>query len=85
MLCNQDMDKIMLQEMVAEGVFHHKSKLRSRGISCQRIVKKVNALPSFKVNARSVQDRFKLLAKKHKTKMDKQEQSTGGAVAPPAQ
>jgi predicted SprT family Zn-dependent metalloprotease len=64
MLCNQDMDKIMLQEMVAEGVFHHKSKLRSRGISWQRIVRKVNALPSFKVNARSVQDRFKLLTKK---------------------
>ena len=68
----------MLQEMAAEGVLHHKLKSRSRGISWQRVVDKVNALPNFEVNVKSVRDRFKLLAKKHKAKMGKQERSTGG-------
>ena len=31
MVWSQDMDKIMLQEMAAEGVLHHKLKSRSRG------------------------------------------------------
>ena len=78
MVWNKEMDKIMLQEMAAEGVLHHKLKSRSRGISWQRVVDKVNALPNFEVNVKSVRDRFKLLAKKHKAKMGKQERSTGG-------
>ena len=64
--------------MAAEGVLHHKPKSRSRGISWQRVVDKVNALPNFEVNVKSIRDRFKLLAKKHKAKMGKQERSTGG-------
>lgn len=78
MIWKKEMDKIMLQEMVAEGVLHHKAKSRSRGISWQRVADKVNALPSFEVNVKSIRDRFKLLAKKHKTKMGKQERLTGG-------
>jgi myosin heavy subunit len=78
MVWKQDMDKVLLQEMVAEGVLHHKPKSRNRGISWQRVVDKVNALPNFEVNVKSVRDRFKLLAKKHKVKMGKQERSTGG-------
>ena len=34
-------------------------------------------MPNFEANAKSVRDRFKLLAKKHKAKMGKQERSTG--------
>ena len=78
MVWSQDMDKIMLQEMAAEGVLHHKLKSRSRGISWQRVVDKWNVLPNFDGNAKSIRDRFKLLAKKHKTKMEKEERSTGG-------
>ena len=78
MVWSQEMDKVMLQEMAAEGVLHHKPKSRSRGISWQRVVDKVNALPNFEVNVKSIRDRFKLLAKKHKAKMGKQERSTGG-------
>ena len=37
----------------------------------------MNALPNFEVNVKSVRDRFKLLAKKHKAKVGKQERSTG--------
>lgn len=68
---------IMLQEMVAEGVLHHKLKSRGREITWQRVVVKVNALPNFEVNVKSVRDRFTLLAKKHKAKIGKQERSTG--------
>ena len=68
----------MLQEMAAEGVLHHELKSRSRGISWQRVVDKVNPLPNFDVNVKSIRDRFKLLAKKHKAKMGKEERSTGG-------
>ena len=78
MVWSQDMDKIMLQEMAAEGVLHHKLKSRSRGISWQRVVDKVNALPNFDANVKSIRDRFRLLAKKHKAKMGKEERSTGG-------
>jgi hypothetical protein len=78
MVWSQDMDKTMLQEMAAEGVLHHKLKSRSRGISWQRVADKVNALPVFDVNVKSIRDRFKLLAKKHKAKMGKEERSTGG-------
>ena len=39
---------------------------------------KVNALPNFDANAKSIRDRFRLLAKKHKAKMGKEERSTGG-------
>ena len=78
MVWSQDMDKIMLQEMAAEGVLHHKLKSRSRGMSWQRVVDKVNALPNFDVNVKSIRDRFRLLAKKHKAKMGKEERSTGG-------
>ena len=72
------MDKIMLQEMAAEGVLHHKLKSRSRGISLQMVVDEVNALPNVDANVKSIRDRFRLLAKKHKAKMGKEERSTGG-------
>ena len=68
----------MLQEMAPEGVLHHKCKSRNRGVSWQKVVEKLNALPSFDVNMKSVRDRFNLLAKKYKVKMGKQERATGG-------
>ncbi|CAB4028793.1 Hypothetical predicted protein [Paramuricea clavata] len=64
--------------MAAEGVLHHKSKSRNRGVSWQKVVERLNALPSFDVNTKSVRDRFNLLAKKYKVKMGKQERATGG-------
>ena len=78
MVCSQDMGKIMLQEMAAEGVLYHKLKSRSREISWQRVVDKVNVLPNFDANVKSIRDRFRLLAKKHKDKIGKGERSTGG-------
>lgn len=78
MVWKEDMDYTMLQEMAAEGVLHHKSKSRSRGMSWQKVVEKLNALPGFDVNTKSVRDRFNLLTKKYKAKLGKEERSTGG-------
>jgi hypothetical protein len=64
MVWKEDMDYTMLQEMAAEGVLHHKGKSRNRGVSWQKVVERLNALPSFDVNTKSVRDRFNLLAKK---------------------
>ena len=76
MVWSQDMNKIMLQEMAAEGALNHKLKSRSKGISWQTVVDKVNALPNFDVNVKSrIRDRFKLLVKKHEAKMRKEERS----------
>ena len=48
------MDKVMCQEMAAKGTLRHKPKSRSRGISWQRVVDNVNALPNFEVHMKSI-------------------------------
>ena len=78
MVWKEDMDYTMLQEMAAEGVIHHKCKSRNRGVSLQKVVEKLNALPNFDVNTKSFRERFNLLAKKYKVKMGKQDRATGG-------
>ena len=55
MVWKEDMDYTMLQEMAAEGVLHHKCKSRNRGVSWQKVVEKLNALPSFDVNMRGIE------------------------------
>ena len=38
----------------------------------------LNAMPQFEVSKKSLRDRYKLLAKKYKVKMGKEERFTGG-------
>ena len=78
MTWTEEKDLMMLREMAAEGVMHHKPKSGDRGSSWQKVADNLNPLPQFEINTRSVRDRFNILAKKHKVKMAKEERSTGG-------
>jgi hypothetical protein len=78
MVWNGEKDKAMLKEMAAAGVMHKKPKSRDRGAAWEKVVNNLNSLPQFEISQKSLRDRYKLLAKKYKVKMGKEERSTGG-------
>ncbi|XP_028411545.1 UPF0746 protein DDB_G0281095-like [Dendronephthya gigantea] len=78
MVWNNEKDKTLLKEMAAEGVMRKKPKSRDRGTSWEKVVSNLNSSAEFEVSQKSLRDRYKLLAKKYKNKMRKEESSTGG-------
>ena len=80
MTWTEEKDLMMLREMAAEGVMHHKPKSRDRGSSWQKVADNLNPLPQFEINTRSVRDRFNILAKNTKSKWEKRRGRLVGEV-----
>ena len=75
---NDNKDLLLLKEIAAEGVLQHKSKSRERG-ACWLVVANNlgNNFPNVEVTSRAVRDRYKMLEKRHKSKMAEEERATG--------
>lgn len=52
MTWTEEKDLMMLREMAAEGVMHHKPKSRDRGSSWQKVADNLNPLPQFEISTR---------------------------------
>ena len=71
-------DLLLMREMGAPGVFHYKTGSRERGNVWQIIADILNQHEGpFEVTARSVQDRFNTISKKHSIKTTKELTRTG--------
>ena len=65
-------DLLMLSAVAAEGVFNHKQGSLERGSAWQRATSTLCAQEgNFNVTARSVRDRFNVLAKKVRVKLSR--------------
>ena len=80
MVWTEQKDIIMLTTIAAEGVFHWKLGSRERGKAWQAVAVSLNAntTQSFCVLARSIRDRFNILAKKVKSTLSKELKESGG-------
>ncbi|CAB4018761.1 Hypothetical predicted protein, partial [Paramuricea clavata] len=75
---NDIKDHLLLKEIAAEGVLQHKSKSRERG-ACWLVVANNlgNNFPNVEVTSRAVRDRYRMLERRHKSKMAEEERATG--------
>ena len=69
----------MLKEVAAEGVLQHKLKTRERGSGWLAVANKLKPnISAVDITGQSIRDHFGMLARKHRVKMAKQENETGG-------
>ncbi|CAB3982192.1 Hypothetical predicted protein, partial [Paramuricea clavata] len=74
---NDNKDLLLLKEITAEGVLQHKSKSRERG-ACWLVANNLgNNFPNVEVTSRAVRDRYRMLERRHKSKMAEEERATG--------
>ena len=78
MVWSEAKDYVMLKEVAAEGVFDSKPGSRERGTSWQKVANKLNSLPQFSVNSRSIRDRFNNISRKLKAKLSRESNESGG-------
>ena len=78
MVWSEAKDYVMLKEVATEGVFDSKPGSRERGTSWQKVANKLNSLPQFSVNSRSIRDRFNNISRKLKAKLSRESNESGG-------
>ena len=76
MVWSKAKDLALLKEIAAEGVLVHKQRSRERGMQWQKVADNMSVMGQ-DVTSRAVRDHYKMISKKHRARMAREERATG--------
>jgi hypothetical protein len=77
MVWSKQKDLALLKEVTAEGVFIHKQRSREQGMQGQKVADNMSVMGQDIITSRAVRDHYKMISKKYRARMAREERATG--------